>query len=177
MSFAPLGVTQTNNLLCTCLDIMELKGLLDYNYVNGTRCRICLTEFWQRKVLLNHIRRGRSPCKRQVVLRGPVLTTDHAFELKLELRIFFTKTSTDVVSEGTLLRFLARAHMVLGCLASRGQCANAKEIRRYPCGATLSLACVSHVCTLYFLLPGVKLCVALVLLRCCGPQADTTLSV
>ncbi len=58
-------------------------------YVNGTRRRICLTEFWQREVLLNHIRRGRTPCKRQVLLRGPVLTSGQADELDLELRPFF----------------------------------------------------------------------------------------
>ena len=31
-------------------------------YVSGTRCPICLIEFWQREVLLNHVRRGRTPC-------------------------------------------------------------------------------------------------------------------
>ena len=60
-------------------------------YVDGTRCRICLTEFWQREVLLNHIRRGRTPCKRQVVLRGPVLTTVQADEMDLELRSFYQR--------------------------------------------------------------------------------------
>ncbi len=60
-------------------------------YVSGTRCPICLTEFWQREVLLNHIRRGRTPCKRQVLLRGPVLTESQSVELDLELRPFFQK--------------------------------------------------------------------------------------
>ncbi len=58
-------------------------------YVSGTRCPICLTEFWQREVLLNHTRRGRTPCKRQVMLRGPVLTVSQADEIDLELRPFF----------------------------------------------------------------------------------------
>ncbi len=58
-------------------------------YVHGTRCRICLTEFWQREVVLNLTRRGRTPCKRQVLLRGPVLTLAQADELDLELRPFY----------------------------------------------------------------------------------------
>ena len=60
-------------------------------YVSGTRCPICLKEFWQREVLLVHIRRGRTPCKRQVLLRGPVMNADQADELDIELRTFFQK--------------------------------------------------------------------------------------
>ncbi len=60
-------------------------------YVSGTRCPICLTEFWQREVLLNHIKRGRTPCKRQVMLRGPVLTVAQADEIELALRPFYKK--------------------------------------------------------------------------------------
>ncbi len=60
-------------------------------YVSGTRCPICLIEFWQREVLLNHVRRGRTPCKRQVLLRGPVLSLAQADAIDLELRAFFQK--------------------------------------------------------------------------------------
>ena len=60
-------------------------------YVSGTRCPICLKEFWQREVLLNHVKRGRTPCKRQVLLRGPVLSLSQADELDLELRSFYQK--------------------------------------------------------------------------------------
>ncbi len=60
-------------------------------YVSGTRCPICLKEFWQREVLLNHVRRGRTPCKRQVLLRGPVLTVAQADEVELGLRSFYQK--------------------------------------------------------------------------------------
>ncbi len=58
-------------------------------FVSGTRCPICLTEFWQREVLLNHIRRGRTPCKRQVLLRGPVMSVVQADECDLSLRTFY----------------------------------------------------------------------------------------
>ena len=60
-------------------------------YVSGTRCPICLKEFWQREVYLNHIKRGRTPCRRQVVLRGPVLTEAQAAEIDSELRPFCCK--------------------------------------------------------------------------------------
>ena len=60
-------------------------------YVSGTRCPICLKEFWQREVFLVHIRRGRTPCKRQVLLRGPVMSAEQAGELDAELRTFFQK--------------------------------------------------------------------------------------
>ena len=60
-------------------------------YVSGTRCPICLCEFWQREVYLNHIKRGRTPCKRQVVMRGPVLSVVQADEIDLSLRSFFQK--------------------------------------------------------------------------------------
>ncbi len=60
-------------------------------YVSGTRCPICLKEFWQREVYLNHIKRGRTPCRRQVVLRGPVLTEAQADEIDSELRPFYCK--------------------------------------------------------------------------------------
>ena len=58
-------------------------------YVHGTRCRTCLVEFWRREVLLNHIRRGRTRCKRQVLLRGLVLTVAQVDEVDLESRPFF----------------------------------------------------------------------------------------
>ncbi len=58
-------------------------------YVNGTRCHICLKEFWVRESVLNHIRRGRTPCRRQAILRGPLLSNLEADGIELELRSFY----------------------------------------------------------------------------------------
>ncbi len=58
------------------LHLFKSHGINDpiRRYVCGTRCPICLKEFWKRENLFNHIRRGRAPCKVQVLLRGPVLS-------------------------------------------------------------------------------------------------------
>ncbi len=93
----------SHSLGCTCckytcdsdqqlaLHMFKHHGIKDNIrlYVSGTRCPICLIEFWQREVLLNHVRRGRTPCKRQVLLRGPVLTSAQADAVDLELRTFY----------------------------------------------------------------------------------------
>ncbi len=75
------------------LHLFKHHGIKDIirTYVSGTRCPICLKEFWVREVLLNHIRRGRTPCKRQVMLRGPVLSLSQADELDAELRTFYQR--------------------------------------------------------------------------------------
>ena len=62
-------------------------------FVDGTRCPICLKEFWQREVYLNHVKRGRTPCRRQLVMRGPVLTVAQADEIDLALKPFYCKQS------------------------------------------------------------------------------------
>ncbi len=71
-------------MLCICLSITASR----IPYVSGTRCHICLKEFWVRESLLNHIRRGRTPCKLQALLLGPLLTECEADEVDLELRPF-----------------------------------------------------------------------------------------
>ena len=55
-------------------------------YVNTTFCTVCLVEFHQRENVLNHIRRGRTPCKRQLLLAGPLISADEADAIDLSLR-------------------------------------------------------------------------------------------
>ncbi len=62
-------------------------------FVDGTRCPICLNEFWVREVYLNHVKRGRTPCRRQLVMRGPVLSAERADEIDLELKAYYCKQS------------------------------------------------------------------------------------
>ncbi len=73
------------------LHLFKHHGVKDpiRRYVNGTRCHICLKEFWVRENLLNHIRRGRTPCKMQAILRGPLLSESEADDIDLELRPFY----------------------------------------------------------------------------------------
>ena len=42
-----------------------------------------------RESALNHIRRGRTPCRRQAILRGPLLSNLEADGIDLELRSFY----------------------------------------------------------------------------------------
>ncbi len=58
-------------------------------YAGGTRCPICLKEFWVRENLLTHIKRGRTPCLRQVLLRGPIMSLDDADTIDMEWRTFY----------------------------------------------------------------------------------------
>ncbi len=46
-------------------------------------------ELWVRENLLNHIRRGRTLCKTQALLRGPLLSNSEADEIDLELRPYY----------------------------------------------------------------------------------------
>ncbi len=58
-------------------------------YVHGSRCVVCLKEFWIRENLLNHIRRGRTPCKVQVLLLGPVMSASDADDIDRSLKAFY----------------------------------------------------------------------------------------
>ncbi len=57
--------------------------------MKDTRCPICLKEFWQQECVLDHIRHGRTPCKSQVLVRGPVLSEREADEMDLALLPYF----------------------------------------------------------------------------------------
>ena len=87
MSIAPTGVIEQ----ILTLHLFKHHGIKDpiRRYVNGTRCHICLKEFWVRENLLNHIRRGRTPCKMQAILRGPLLSESEADVVDFELRPFY----------------------------------------------------------------------------------------
>ncbi len=109
------------------LHLFKHHGIKDIirTYVSGTRCPVCLKEFWQREVLLNHVRRGRTPCKRQVMLRGPVLSLSQADELDLELRSFYQRQhrrglrrhaveAPCIREHGPKMRFIAHPVQMLG---------------------------------------------------------------
>ena len=55
-------------------------------YINTTFCTICLKEFHKRENVLNHVRRGRTPCKQQLLLAGPCLSVEEADAIDLCLR-------------------------------------------------------------------------------------------
>jgi len=55
-------------------------------YVKGTRCHICLIDFHKHENVLNHVRRGRTPCRRQALLYGPLLSTEEADARDLTIR-------------------------------------------------------------------------------------------
>ena len=58
-------------------------------YVDSTHCPVCLKQFSERECLLNHVKRGRTPCKQQLLLRGPRLTHEEADAIDLDLRQHF----------------------------------------------------------------------------------------
>jgi len=60
-------------------------------YVDGAHCHICLIQFHKRENVLNHLRRGRTPCRRQALLRGPRLSTEEADAIDLSLRSAYVK--------------------------------------------------------------------------------------
>ena len=92
-------------------------------YVNGTRCRICLVEFWRREVLLNHIRRGRTRCKRQVLLRGLVSTVAQADVLDLESRPFFQDQHRRGLRRHAVEAPCARVHgPLMRCISGPARC-------------------------------------------------------
>ncbi len=70
------------------LHLFKSHGIKDpiRRYVHSTRCHICHKESWKRENLLNHIRRGRTPCKTQVLLRTPLLSEKEADDIDEALR-------------------------------------------------------------------------------------------
>ncbi len=73
------------------LHLFRKHGVKDpiRRYIFGSRCPICLKEFWVRENVLNHIRRGRTPCLRQVLLRGPIMTASDADGIDNSLKTFY----------------------------------------------------------------------------------------
>ena len=58
-------------------------------YLPTNVCPICLTGFSNREGVLEHARRGRTPCKRQLILMGPVLTEQQADAIDFSLRAYY----------------------------------------------------------------------------------------
>ncbi len=59
-------------------------------HVRTNVCPVCLKGFSTRERILEHVRRGRTSCRHQLILMGPVMSENQADELDLSLR-FFTK--------------------------------------------------------------------------------------
>ncbi len=134
------------------LHLFKHRGIKDIirTYVSGTRCPVSLKQFWQREVLLNHVRRGRTPCKRQVMLRGPVLSLSQGDELDLELRSF-TSASIVAVFADMLLKHHAYAFMDQRCVSSLGLCVCVVfnwevPLRCSPCFLHGALPCLYSFC-------------------------------
>ena len=58
-------------------------------YVRTNVCPVCLKGFSTRERILEHVRRGRTPCKRQLLLMGPIMSEDQADELEHSLKVFY----------------------------------------------------------------------------------------
>ena len=58
-------------------------------YVRTNVRPVCLKGFTTRERILEHVRRGRTPCKRQLLLMGPIMTENQADELDESLEVFY----------------------------------------------------------------------------------------
>ena len=58
-------------------------------YVRDNVCPVCLKGFTTRERILEHARRGRTPCRCQLLLMGPIMTENQADELDESLKVFY----------------------------------------------------------------------------------------
>ena len=58
-------------------------------YVRTNVCPVCLKGSTTRERILEHVRRGRTPCKRQLMIMGPIMSENQADELEQSLWVFY----------------------------------------------------------------------------------------
>jgi len=75
-----------NTYQALCLHKFKAHGIkcIERLYVEGTRCTICLTEFWTRERVLNHIKYRSQVCRENLLMLPPVITHERADELDAE---------------------------------------------------------------------------------------------